>query len=1361
MVSSGPPQRRRGLWRLALGLALTAGLSAPSAAAQFHPGGRRKPAKPPRGAPARPATPPREPAEREGPSRQTLIERYTAIVLAQPGAQFPLQRLAQLYRERDGKLATLIAEFEARSRQPGADGWSALIALAGLYHQEGRLEEALRSYAAAIEAKPSAPAPLLALGRLHEARGDKGRARAAFERALPLVQDDTEREQLLRTLLGLALDDDDLPAAKRYGAQLVARAKGSFYARAELGRELLTRGKYAEAVAEYRELVRSASGDHRVLGPALRDLGHALLKLGETTEARSVLERALATAAGQPGLRREVYQLLAELYRSEQRLPELLTELKRKGMADPEALGAIASLSEELGRLPDALGAWRQLLQREPRSVEARLRVIRLLQLQGELTSVIQEYEALLAIAPREPEYVFSLAEALLQHGDRARALATVARLEARARGDDDTLVGISDFYERLGEPARARAVLERLASGGARDPQYLVELGKRYWAEGDQAKALQTWQRLRQLIPDRARAAQQHGEVLLEHGLEVEGLAALEEALRLKPGNPRLRRALALGRERSAAGRPTAERAARYARALGLWEALLAETPRDAVAAREARTKIVTLWGLTQQLEARVAALERLLAATPPDLEAGRLLAEVLLKLQRLPAAEATLRRVIGAAPGDVGSLAALERVLLQQRRLSDAIDVLARLLEADPQRARDYYQRMAQYAAELYRDADAIAYATRAVELAPEDAEGFRRLAELHRRRQDLPRAISAYRQALMRNDRLFSVHLQLADLLIAQGEPAEAQRLLRRVLRSAPDEELVARAARLGTRAATTPAETEALERELLALSLTHPSKPLYRRLLLELYQAALAPLLQALQSPEPARAEAARRALGKLGERAVKPLLDALTDDDEDEQRTALELLAALRHPGAATALFVFATGEAPVELRLRAMTTVAALSDAALLPRLSGWLAPAGVVSADDTDPVTVMAAWAAASLREPKAAPLLLRLSESPAPKLAALGALGLGLLRANSAAASLTALAQAPEAGVPTRAAAVFALGVLAGRGDVTVAEALVDAGDPRLRAEALIALARRGSPRAEAALAEALLSREPLLAAAAEHAALLLVSPGAPLPSPPPPTAGPLDVEQLLLDLRPGGFDAQTRVRAAERLAAALAQAAASAARSSPEQARHLASLLGGSGPRELLPLSRGLQGATPELRQRLERVAERVASAIEPAFLALAQHSAPELRRLAIEFLATRATPEARAALLGRLHDEEVEVRRAALDAITRARPSGVAGALLGLVSDATEPAWPLRRQAALALGAELDGAAPDAVREALTRALDADPYALVREAAAIALGRRFAQQAAKALRRAAAQDPEARVRGAARRALGEAP
>src|SRR5262245_40519860 len=142
---------------LCIGLALSS--AAPASGQDFDPrgrhhptpgptprsGGGRRPTTPSGGAPGRAPGRPASPggtattatapgatgsAEPRGTSAAVLLERYTRVALAQPGAPFPLQRLAQLYREKDGSLANLVADFEKRAAAAGTEQYAATITLA-------------------------------------------------------------------------------------------------------------------------------------------------------------------------------------------------------------------------------------------------------------------------------------------------------------------------------------------------------------------------------------------------------------------------------------------------------------------------------------------------------------------------------------------------------------------------------------------------------------------------------------------------------------------------------------------------------------------------------------------------------------------------------------------------------------------------------------------------------------------------------------------------------------------------------------------------------------------------------------------------------------------------------------------------------------------------------------------------------------------------------------------------------------------------------------------------------------------------------------------------------------------------------
>ena len=278
-----------------LALAVAGGATLPphDARADFDPSGRGK-KKPPKPGPSKPgpARPgpskpgpakPTKPAGEDGdakagPGSDVLIARYTAIVLSQPSQPFPIQRLAQLYRERDGNLKKLVEDFEKRAAAGGPEAWGLRVALAGIYKQDGRPDEAIKTYQAAIAEKPGEAAAILALAQLEADQGNKIAARLHFEAARPLLKVPADIEQTTRALLALCLDLKDFDAAKRYHESLVKSAGGSLFVKAELGRELLSRGQLERAEAEFREVVKAASGDNRALAPALRDLGHALAR---------------------------------------------------------------------------------------------------------------------------------------------------------------------------------------------------------------------------------------------------------------------------------------------------------------------------------------------------------------------------------------------------------------------------------------------------------------------------------------------------------------------------------------------------------------------------------------------------------------------------------------------------------------------------------------------------------------------------------------------------------------------------------------------------------------------------------------------------------------------------------------------------------------------------------------------------------------------------------------------------------------------------------------------------------------------------------------------------------------------------
>ena len=1361
-----------------MGLLALVFLGVPALAQDFDPSGRHRHPTPqghPTGHAAGHPTAPRPTGSATstnpdaGASSAVLIDRYTKVVLSQPGSPFPLQRLAQLYRDRDGNLSKLVAEFEARAATANAEQYASTVTLAGIYKIDGRIDDAVKTLEKAITQKATDPAAILTLANLLKDRGDNDAARKRFEQGLALQTALPDKEQTLRTLMAIALDAKDWTGAKQYHQSLVKLEPTSLFVKGELGRELYTRGEYERAETEFKDLVAAAQGDNRALAPALKDLGKAQAKAHKNPEALATLKKALSAAGQEAAVRAEIYETITEIYRADQKLPVLIQEIENEHPSDFARLALLGSLYEETGDAANALKTYQKALAVSPRNIDLRLKMVRLLQAQGELDKAIAEYEGLIRAAPDNPQFVFEECDALMQRGDRVRAMKLLTELEARGSSDEEVLSRLADFYGKIGENEKSLRVLTRLAQVGTNDPSHLVDLGDRYFQDGNTTLAVTTWKRILTTITPRARALSALGDVYLEHDMTGDALTALREAVSLDPTNGAYKKQLA----------SAYERAHNYREARVLWQELgdRAKKTSDKTLAREARTHIVSLWGLERIIEGQVAPLSAAFRSTPPDVEAGRTLAEVQIHLRKTADAEATLRRVIQLAPGDSDSYLALERVLVQEGKLQDAIAVLEKLVEVEPKRARELYQRMAQYALQTYHDDDAIKYAARAVELNPDDAEGHRKLGEMYRSRQDTEHAITEFRAAIAKNDRLYIVYFELADLLLTKGDTDEADRLFRRVIRGAPDDELVSRAARLSMQINLGKGTLESLEQDLLPLAIGNPQKPIYRRLLVEIYGNLTYALVQRVKhgtgagstplTPEERKdSDAAKEALSRIGARAVKPLLDALSDSDTGQQRIAIDVLGYVQNKNAGPPLFSFATGPAEAPLRTRAMIACGVLADPNLLPKYNALLLPKqGDDEGTPTDSVAIAATWGLAHMQDKRAAPLLRALAKRGTPEMRALSVLGLGFLHDKSATAEVAEVARSLDSGSVARAAAAYALGELGADSEAPTLLSLAQSGDALPRELALVSLARLGAahngepPGGAAALdamadavfaggdadsARARATAESLQRAGSASLALLARDKplflGDALRAP----EGAIDVEAILDSLVPQNLSDADRANAVVKYGDVLSRAAKTALDTSGDRARAVLDSIGDNDG-SLRPL---LTASSAPVNDKARARAKKIARDLEPIIVTTAGNPDPTLRMKAVILLAHSPTDEARAAMVSAVSDPNEAVQRVALASLgSEANPRAVAAVGRFI---ATQESWAMRVLAVEALGrlgaAGSGGDAADILKNAALH----DTYALVREAAVKALASFDVPRAKLLAGQMASTDPEPRVR-----------
>ena len=1348
---------------LALGLSLVwpSGV-APSAASAQEDWGLTRDRRPNR--PSQPRQPPgarrpRRPsgdggdaaaASSGGDRSAVLIQRYMRVLEADPRETFAFHRLLDLYRERDGNIDALVRDLTQRLEADG-DAYAPRMLLGHIYKAQSRLDEARAAYEHASRVRADAAPPLVALAEIAQARSDHARARELFDRALERTRDDAGRQDILRKLGTLALEQRDFDGARRYYDQLSRGARGSVYLLTEYARALAEKNHHELAIAEYERVRERLRGDNRVLPPVLREMAEAQLEAGRTDDAIATLDRALALAGPSSGVRREIYDGLVEAYRRADRLPDLAERLgrERAGFETTELLGRV---HDELGNEAEALEAYRRALRQNARHIDTRVRVIQLLSRSGRIDEVIDEYEALIRLAPRESRFVVELAQLLMQVGRRDEALRRAEETSRRNPREPAVHQALAELFSRWGEEERAAREVQILARIEPNDPAHLVALGAQQLEAGNREQAVATWRRILNVESDRARAHATLGGVFADHDMLSEAAREYREAVQADGDRVEYVRGLA----------NVLERLRQDDEAVVWWRRVLELAAEDRAAKREARQRIVAIWDRGRRLDMHMRELAQRFGADTPDVEAGRFLAEVYRRKGPSHAAdsERVLERIIELEPGDVESLLALERVRTARGDLRGAIDVLRRLVEADPRRATTYLSRMAEHALALYRDEEAVEYAAQAVERTPDDASGHRRLGDLYRARQDMERAIASYQRAIELNDRLYPTYIDLAEVHLARGEEDAADRLFRQVMRASPDDDLVARAARASIQIHLGAGTLEDLERDLLPLALGHPQRPIYRKLVVELYDGLARPLIQASRGSGEAAREASDT-LRRLGTRAIKPLLEALADTEPSQRRVAVSILGYLGNENAAAPLLAAAEGDGDTDLRVQALAAAGAVAPATLAPRFQA-------LAEGPERRLRGIATWGLARTGGRRSLPALRELARQGDPSVRAYAALGLG--RAHDV-TSRDALERSlrEDRSIHVQAAAAWALGQLGDARSVPALVAALRSRDGLVALASASALGRIGDPTAREALAQALFDDE---AAQRDAAARALRRMSAAREARPPAATDESRAASEVFPVPRGTFspgeyiaalvDAHGEDGTAVDLAplrAALTSAARDALRGPSEQVHAALSVLSPQGaiaegerrvPIALGPLTAAFAEWPAAARADAAEELDAMALALLPDLLSAVRHVDADVRSRGIRVVARVPHRDATQAILATIEDPEPTVQRAAIDALgdhDAPEPGRIVAPVASILGSHRD--WSIRTQAAAALGRL---ARPEAV-PALIAALRNDDYAFVREAAAHALARISGPEALRALEAAAQNDPEPRVRRAA--------
>jgi len=850
-----------------------------------------------------------------------IVERLKQLLAANPDDGYAYKKLVGLYRQHRS-LAALVAEYTPKAGRRATA--AQLVVLGHILRDEGDQAAAMQRYEEALAtAAPPAAVALAAERGLAEALEKSGRrvdARARWAAVLARTNDVKQKKALHRKLADLALDpavgldpDAALAEARTQFDALLKLDAGDRDARRELAELLASRARPKDGAAEWRRIADGLGRDPGQRAQALRRAGELEEVAGEVDAAIATYRQVYAAVPRGHALRREAIDRLVAAHRKKDRLRELLATWEREWPVGERTFAehdALARLADELGDSERAAEGFRRALAADPHAIDARRRLIALYERAGRDADVLAETRRLVSTAPGEPRFRIELAERLYRTPDGRKEAISIAEGVAQSSRDTALLGAIAELYQRWGLADRALAIRERLVRIEPNEEAHIVNLGELHFARGEKEKAREVWRRLLK-TGKREQALGKLGDVFAEHDLSAEALALYDDALKSAGAGGDVALTLQLMRGRAGA----LERLKRDGDAERAYNDLFEAAAKagDRAVLAEAQKRLIAVLARRGRLAERAAAFRARFDAADGDavLAAwGLLVADAYGKLGRHGDAVEVLGQLVKRArangvraEGEI-AVAHLHRA---RRNIKEAIAALERAATLAPDRARELYAQIAELSLALYRDADALAYAQRAIDLGPNDAQSQLRLAEVYERRDQIDEAVAAYRRALQLNDRQWKTHFTLARLLLRRGEPAEAAALYRDVLRRASEEELVLEAARHAIDLEEYLGRLGELERELAPLAYLHADKRVYRNLLLELYERYAMPLVARARRGD----EGARIELRRIGETAVRPLLDALVDGDTRERKLAVTLLGELGNPTAAIPLFKLA------------------------------------------------------------------------------------------------------------------------------------------------------------------------------------------------------------------------------------------------------------------------------------------------------------------------------------------------------------------------------------------------------------------------------------------------------------------
>lgn len=708
----------------------------------------------------------------------------------------------------------------------------ALLAAARRHLSEGAWDDAAR-YAAETEAvvKRTRPGPadrastklraeLTALagaagvvtGLLWSEQGSTEASRRAFAQAAATLREAAEVQPPERERsndLGVALAGAGKAGEQTEAVELlqaaVADGTADVVVRRSLGLALLATGRSKEAVTvlgavvedapdnwlaaqAYATAVERAEGRAHA-GEAWGSAAETMWRAGQLDDALAALARADAQMPGDW----RVPHLRARMQAETGALDEALANacLADSIMSSGQTKRLVARLLDRLGRTEDALAELRSAITQDPSDRATLLYKATLLVDLNRFDEALDVVGGM-ALGDEDPQVALLRGSALLGRGDSAAA---VGPLTDSARLDPDNPVAHARLGLALALVGDRPTGLRHLDRALDLDPQYVWALVRRAEVRADlgssdsldpadAAAARADLERAVELLPRLPELYDQLGRVCLASDLFDDAAAAYEQLTEVAPDDAYSWFAYGDALERAGRYRAAADS---YAKA----SAIAPDTAELLVARARAHVELDDPEGLREAERLARAAID----LDSDSAEAYLQLGVALARQDDLDGAVRAFDEVLAQRPDDLAALYNRGQVLAMQRKGREAVEALSQaadLAPEDPQVQGAFAQAYLMVGGERPARTDATKLRAAATLLAAKETPEQLLLAgRVHAFLGDNRSAQRAFRSVLRLDPSSTTAHVELADVLAAEGHPVEAIAHYEEAARGNPDD------------------------------------------------------------------------------------------------------------------------------------------------------------------------------------------------------------------------------------------------------------------------------------------------------------------------------------------------------------------------------------------------------------------------------------------------------------------------------------------------------------------------------------------------------------------------------------------